>query len=122
MERGKAIPTTGWPGWLNAAALLIASWIAVAALSLQVRTGAEVVAVAFPPWWSAQQVFLAAASANAAIVRGTALSGLLVVRPDDNDGLTQLRKAGAWLIIDPQALAACTAKFALGAGNDNRHQ
>jgi hypothetical protein len=110
MERGKTIPTTRWPGWLNAAALLIASWIAIAALSLQVRTGADVVAVAFPPWWSTQQVFLAAASANAAIVRGTALSGLLVVRPNDNDGLAQLRKAGAWLIIDPQAVAACVAK------------
>jgi hypothetical protein len=110
MERGKTIPTTQWPAWLNAAALLIASWIAIAALSLQVRTGAEVVAVAFPPWWSDQQVFLAAASANAAIVRGTALSGLLVVRPDDNDGLTRLHKAGAWLIMDPQAIAACITK------------
>ena len=90
--------------------MLIASWIAIAALSLQIRPGAEVVAVAFPPWWSTQQVFLAAASANAAIIRGTALSGLLVVRPDDNDGLTQLHKAGAWLIIDPQAVAACITK------------
>jgi hypothetical protein len=107
MERGETIPTTRWPVWLNAAALLIASWIAMAALSLQVRTGAEVVAVAFPPWWSARQVFLAAATANAAIVRGTALSGLLVVRPDEKDGLTQLRNAGAWLIMDPQAVAAC---------------
>jgi hypothetical protein len=110
MERGKAIPTTRWPSWLNAAALLIASWIAVAALSLEVRTGAEVVAVAFPPWWGTQQVFLAAASANAAIIRETALSGLLVVRPDVNDGLAQLHKAGAWLIMDPQAVAACITK------------
>jgi len=110
MERGKTIPTIRWPGWLNAAALMIASWIAIGALSLQIRPGAEVVAAAFPPWWSTQQVFLAAASANAAIVRGTALSGLLVVRPDDNDGLTQLRKAGAWLIIDPQAVAACITR------------
>jgi hypothetical protein len=110
MERGETIPTTRWPGWLSAAALSIASWITIAALSLQIRPDAEVVAAVFPPWWSTQQVFLAAASANAAIVRGTALSGLLVVRPDDNDGLTQLRKAGAWLIMDPQAVAACITK------------
>ena len=110
MERGETIPTTRWPGWLNAAALLIASWIAIAALALQVRTDADVVAVAFPPWWSTQQVFLAAASANAAIIRETALAGLLVVRPDGNDGPTQLRKAGAWLIIDPQAVAACITR------------
>jgi hypothetical protein len=107
MEPGKLIPATRWPVWLNAVALLIASWIGIAALALQVRTGAEVVAVAFPPWWSDRQVLLATASANAAIVRMTAVPALLVVRPNDHDGLMQLRKAGAWLTMDPQAIAAC---------------
>jgi len=96
-----------WPAWLNAGLLLLLSWIAVAALSLQVRAGAEVVAVAFPPWWSAQQVFLATASANAAIVRTSALTSILIVRPDTSDGLTRLRDAGVWLAVDPQAIAAC---------------
>jgi len=99
-----------WPAWLNAAALLIATFIAIAALSLRIHPGAEVVAVAFPPWWSAQQVFLAAASANAAIVRMTAVPAILVVRPDDRDGLTRLRDAGVWLAMDPQAIAACFTK------------
>jgi len=110
MERGKTITSSRWPAWLNAAALLIVSWIAIAALSLQARPDSEVVAVAFPPWWNGQQVLLAAASANAAIVRMTALPALLVVRPDDHDGLTRLRKAGAWLAMDPQAIAACFTK------------
>ncbi len=110
MESGKIISTTRWPAWLNAAALLAASWIAIAAMSLQVRPGAEAVAVVFPPWWSAQQVFAAAVSANAAIVRITAIPSLLVVRPDDHDGLTRLRGAGAWLTMDPQAIAACFTK------------
>jgi len=65
------------------------------------------VAAAFPPWWSAQAAFLAAASANAAIVRTTAIPGLLVVRPDDHDGLSRLCDAGAWLTIDPYAIDAC---------------
>jgi hypothetical protein len=110
MERGKITPTTQWPAWLNAAGLLIASWIAITALSIQVRAGAEVVAVAFPPWWDAQQALLAAASANAAIVRTTVVPALLAVRPDDNDGLTRLRNAGAWLTMDPRAVAACFGK------------
>ncbi|WP_257170253.1 hypothetical protein [Bradyrhizobium sp. SRS-191] len=88
-------------------ALLVASFIGVAALSLQVAPGREIVAIAFPPWWSAQQTMLAAASADAALVRTTNLSWLLVVRPGDHDGLTRLRKSGAWLVIDPQAVAAC---------------
>ncbi|MCK1718270.1 hypothetical protein [Bradyrhizobium sp. 141] len=107
MVSGQINRRTQWPTWLNAAALLIASWIVIASLSLQVRPGAALVAVAFPPWWGTQQVFLAAASANAAIVRTTAIPVLLVVRPDDHDGLTRLRQAGAWLMLDPQALAAC---------------
>jgi hypothetical protein len=90
--------------------LLVASFIAVAVLAFQIRPGAEVVAVAFPPWWSAQQVLLAAASANAAIVRMTAVPAILVVRPDDRDGLARLREAGVWLAMDPQAVAACLTK------------
>ena len=110
MERGKTISASRWPAWLNAAALLVVSWVAIAALSLQVRPGAEIVAVAFPPWWDAQEVFIAAASANAAIVRVTTIPSLLVVRPDNQGGLARLRQAGAWLTIDPQAIAACSAK------------
>lgn len=107
MRSGQTIQGTRWPAWLNAAALLIASWGVIAALSLRAPAGAELVAAAFPPWWSAQQAFLAAAAANAAIVRTTAIPALLVVRPDDHDGLARLRDAGAWLTIDPQAIAAC---------------
>lgn len=110
MEHEKSIAAPRWPAWLGAAALLVASFIAIAALSLQVRPGAAAVAVAFPPWWSAHQVFLAAASANAAIVRMTAVPAILVVRPDDRDGLIRLREAGAWLAMDPQAIAACFTK------------
>jgi hypothetical protein len=87
--------------------LLIASFVAIGALSLQARPGAEIIAVAFPPWWSADRSILAATSADAAIVRLTAVPSLLVVRPDGSDGLARLRKAGGWLVMDPQAIAAC---------------
>jgi hypothetical protein len=107
MKRARHLTASHWPAWLNATALLLASVTAVAALMLQVGPGAEVVAAAFPPWWSTRQIFEAAASADAAIVRTTALPGILVVRPNDREGLTRLRQAGAWLTIDPQAIAAC---------------
>src|SRR5579871_6029197 len=107
MERANTIPKLRWPAWLNAAALLIVSFIAITALSLQVRPGAEGVAVAFPPWWNSQRAFLASASADASIVRTTAVPSLLVVRPDRRDGLTRLREAGVWLVVDPQAITAC---------------
>jgi len=107
MERANTIRRSRWLAWLNAAALLITSFIVIAALSLQVRPDAEVIAVAFPPWWNSQRAFLAAASADAAIVRMTAVPSLLVVRPDRHDGLTRLRKAGVWLVVDPRAISAC---------------
>ena len=107
MERAQHVTASGWPSWLNATALLLASVIAVAALSFQARPGVEVVAVAFPPWWTARQTFEAAASADAAVVRTTALPAVLVVRPNEHGGLSRLRLAGAWLTIDPQAIAGC---------------
>ena len=107
MGSARDIATARRRDWLAATALLLASFVAVAALSLQVRPGVEVVAVAFPPWWTAHRVFEAAASADAAIVRTTAIAAILVVRPNEHEGLTRLREAGAWLTLDPQAIAAC---------------
>ena len=104
MERAQHAAASHWPAWLNATVLLLASVTAVAALTLQVRPGVEVVAAAFPPWWNARQIF------EAAIVRTTALPGILVVRPHDREGLNRLHQAGAWLMIDPQAIAACFNK------------
>ena len=109
MASGTTLPPPRF-AWLNATVLLLASFAAVAALSLQVRPGSEIVAVAFPPWWSTQQAMLAAASADAALVRTTTLPSLLVVRPGASDGLARLREAGAWLAIDPQTVSACFSR------------
>ena len=109
MAQGSILPSSRL-AWLNASLLLLASFIAVAALSLQVRPGSEIVAVVFPQWWSEQLSMLAAGSADAAIVRTTAVPSLLVVRPDQTDGLARLRHAGAWFAIDPQAIAACFSR------------
>jgi hypothetical protein len=107
MERVQLSSRSGWPAWLNAAALLVASVIAVAALSFQPSPDSEVVAVVFPPWWSTQHIFEAAASADASIIRTTAIAAVVVVRPDQHAGMERLRKAGALLAIDPQAIAGC---------------
>jgi len=104
--------TVGWSAWSNATALLFVGWVLIAFLALQARPGAEVVAVVFSPLWNSQQIFSALASSDASIVRTTALTAVVVVRPHDHDGATRLHRAGAWLIIDPQAVAACMANIA----------
>jgi hypothetical protein len=96
-----------WPSWLNAAAVLLGSIVAVAALSLQPRPDADVVAIVFPPWWSAREALLATAAAQADIVRLTAVPAVLVVRLRNVDGMARLRAQGGWFAIDPQAVAAC---------------
>jgi hypothetical protein len=110
MDFARDSVTRQWPAWLNATGLLFASVIAIAAFAFHARPGAEIVAVLFPPWWSSQQVFAALASADAAVVRTTAVSTLMVVRPDDHEGMARLRNAGVWLALDPQAVAACFIK------------
>ncbi|WP_291686975.1 hypothetical protein [Bradyrhizobium sp.] len=110
MEHSSSLRASRWSAWVGATGLLIASFVGMAALSLQVRPGAEIVAVAFPPWWSAQRIFAAAAAADAVIVRITAIPSILVVQPDRSDGLARLRESGAWFAIDPQAIAACLTK------------
>lgn len=96
-----------WPSWINAALLLVMSFVVVAAMALHPRPGTDVVAMVFPPWWSVQRALLAAATADAEIVRTTALGSVIVVRPHDGDGLSRLRAAGGWFAIDPRAAAAC---------------
>lgn len=108
MTAGAADQQMGrWPAWANAAVLLVVGWIALAVLSLQVRSDTTVVAAAFPPWWSAQQAFQAAGSARSSIVRTTAIPTLLVVRPDEHEGLRRLHDAGAWFVADAKAISAC---------------
>ncbi len=74
---------------------------------MQVRPDAEIVAAIFPPWWSARHTILAAAEANALLVRSGAIPAIAIVKPAPTDGLMKLRAAGAWFAVDPQAIAAC---------------
>jgi hypothetical protein len=94
--------------WLPAAVLLFVSFLGTAALSVlpSGAAGAPIAAV-FPPWWSAERSFAAAASSGGAIVREGAWPNILVLKPGDGDLAHRLYAAGAWLLLDPKALDAC---------------
>jgi hypothetical protein len=111
MEQGADIATRRWPAWVAATGLLVASFAVLTAMSLHVRADAEAVAVAYPPWWSSQQVFSAVASAHADIIRITGIVSIVVVKPDGAAGLARLRASGVWLTIDPQVISACLARL-----------
>jgi hypothetical protein len=100
--------SSGRAAWLPASLLLVVSVLGTATLSVlpSDAPGAPVAAV-FPPWWSAERSFAAAASAGGAIVREGAWSNILVVTPGEGDFTRRLYAAGAWLLVDPKALDAC---------------
>ena len=76
-------------------------------LSLGLPEGAQAAAIVFPPWWTASRTLSAIAFADATIVRSGGLPAILIVRPSADQGLRQLRRAGALLIVNPIALGWC---------------
>jgi hypothetical protein len=92
--------------WSPALLLLLASALGIGWIGLRPAVGAPVAAI-FPPWWNAERVFAAAASAGGAIVREGAWPSILVVSAADGDLPHRLREAGAWLLVNPTALDGC---------------
>ncbi|GAC1346091.1 MAG: hypothetical protein NVSMB18_27350 [Acetobacteraceae bacterium] len=86
-------------------AVCIGSAFVTVAITLTPQADAPVAAV-FPPWWEGTRAFEAAATAGS-IVRFGALRFIVVVAPEAGPIAPQLRRAGAWLILDPQALGGC---------------
>jgi hypothetical protein len=97
-----------WKTWLPALLLLVTSFVATTAVALRPSeaVGAPVAAV-FPPWWDGDRAIAAAAAADATIVREGAWSNILVLTSTSGDFAARLHAAGAWLLLDPKALASC---------------
>ena len=68
------------------------------------------VAAFFPPWWSAERSFVAAAAAGEAIIRFGGIPSVLVLASGTPDLTGRLRVAGAWLLLDARAIGACGAE------------
>ncbi|MGI4945701.1 MAG: hypothetical protein ACRYHQ_34935 [Janthinobacterium lividum] len=93
--------------WAPCVALAAGSMLAAGASSLGPPSDGPIAAL-YPPWWSASQCLLAAA-AGGRPVRFGAAGFVVVVSPDTPDAARLLRRAGAWLLLDPRALGGCLA-------------
>ncbi|WP_339740309.1 hypothetical protein [uncultured Maricaulis sp.] len=68
--------------------------------------GDEAAAI-FPPGWTHADTVLATAEADLAFVRFGAFANIGIVRIVDQSSLTDLRRAGALLLLPPGALGGC---------------
>ena len=73
------------------------------------------VAVVFAPWSSPESTMARAVEAGARFVRFGGHGFIAVVAADDGDYAARALAAGAWLVADPQLVAACVAAFATRA-------
>jgi hypothetical protein len=104
-QRAAALPV----GWL--AALVIGVLVLSAIMpEFQARPGSTVAAV-FPPWWSRETAFRAAAQAGVAIVASSRLPNVLMVSANSVSTLAGLYRSGAWSLIGTGGGAGCFASL-----------
>jgi hypothetical protein len=89
------------------AVLVCASLISILRIGLVPNNPASGVAVVYAPWTAANVTMVRAVSAGARFVRFGGFQFIAVVMPERPDYVEQVMKGPAWLVVDPQALAAC---------------
>ena len=93
-------------GGLSLAALYVG-----AREGLAPRDAANGVAVVFAPWTAPDAALSRSVEAGGRFVRFGGLPFVAVVMPDDASYPSRILSTGAWLVVDPQALAACLSPF-----------
>ena len=103
---------TGKPGRSLAAALAVVLLLAVSTLPIFAvadlpGNARGTVAVVFPPGTERSVALAAIAEANGLVVRGGGWGSVLVAYSDEVGFAQRLRRAGAWLVVDPRSAAGC---------------
>ncbi|MGY6646731.1 MAG: hypothetical protein ACXIVD_16090 [Salinarimonas sp.] len=65
------------------------------------------VAVVFAPWIDEATAMSRVGEAGGAVIRAGNLGFISVVMPDSPEFANDIRKAGAWLLLDPQVVGGC---------------
>jgi hypothetical protein len=69
------------------------------------------VAVVFAPWTAPETAMALTAQAGGRFVRFGGYGFITVVTADDHNYPARVMAAGAWLVVDPQLVAACLDPF-----------
>jgi hypothetical protein len=100
--------------WIDSATLTVLSvgalWFTARA-TLVPRSPERGVAVVFAPWTAPETAMTLAVQAGARFVRFGGYGFIAVATADDHDYPARAMAAGAWLVVDPQLVAACLDPF-----------
>ena len=91
------------------ACLSLGTLYAGARVGLTPRDPSQGVAVIFALWTIAEKTFARSVEGGSRFVRFGGLPFIAVVIPDNTNYSDRMFDAGAWLVVDPQTLAACSA-------------
>ena len=109
------------PRWLIDAVILasvsIGALYATARVSLAPRDPARGVAVVFAPWTSPEATLARTVEAGGRFVRYGGVSFIAVAMPESPDYSSRAFAAGAWLVLDPKALAACLSAIGVATAD-----
>jgi len=100
--------------WIDIAALTVLSVGALcftARATLIPRNPERGIAVVFAPWTAPETAMTRAVEAGGRFVRFGGHGFIAVVAADDRDYAARAMAAGAWLVADPQLVAACLSAF-----------
>lgn len=71
----------------------------------------EGVAVVFAPWIDEATAMSRVGEAGGAVIRAGNLGFISVAMPASPDFADDIRKAGAWLLLDPQVIGGCLTEI-----------
>ena len=95
--------------------LSIGALFVTARIGLVPRDPERGVAVVFAPWTSPESALARTVEAGARFVRFGGPTFVTVAIPEDRGYADRALASGAWLVVDPQVLAACLSPFAVPA-------
>jgi hypothetical protein len=96
------------------AALSVAVLYFSARSTLIPREPEQGVALVFAPWTKPEAAMKRTVGLGARFVRFGGLNFITVAIPDDREYPARALAEGAWLVVNPKAIAACLSPFGIG--------
>ncbi|MBS0536327.1 MAG: hypothetical protein JSR72_19935 [Proteobacteria bacterium] len=98
---------------LTLVSLSIAALAASARIGLAPQNPENGVAVIFAPWTSSQASIERATSDGSRFIRFGGFDSIVVMMPEHTDYTDRMLERGAWFVVDPKVLAACSAAISI---------